>query len=245
MRTCLLLCGCLLFVLAGDLFADDPPEAAAADAEADAEVTVTEKWTVLYTAGRRTQGVRPLPPNGKIQPLPDLKFTGPEPGHPFVLGEFAADGQWGIADGGIVRVNGNNAALKLGRAESFELDGTLELGDEGGWFLLVGWNEGRGYSIINIGFRESPSPWFITEYRGGAAIAEAHEHITHHAWRDAQPLNLTVKDKVLNLHVGKVHVLQDQQLAQYNVGDVILGVYDTRYGPRPIRVRALRIRALE
>lgn len=244
MRTRSLLCCGLLFLLARPVTADDPPAADAA-AEAAPEVTVTSRWTVLCTPGRRIQGSRPLPPNGKIQPLPDLQFTGPEPGHPFVLGDFAADGEWGVADGGIVRVKGNNAALKLGRAENFELDGTLEMGDEGGWFLLVGWNEGRGYSIINIGFRESPSPWFITEYRGGAAIAEAHQHITHHAWRDAQPVNLTVKDQVLNLHVGKVHVLQDQQLAQYSVGDVILGVYDTRYGPRPIRIRALRIRALE
>lgn len=214
-------------------------------AEAAPEVTVTSRWSVLYAAGRRAQGARPLPPNGKIQPLPELQFTGPEPGHPFVLGDFAADGEWGVADGGIVRTKGNNAALKLGCAENFELEGTLEMGDEGGWFLLVGWHDGRGYSIINIGFRESPSPWFITEYRGGAAIAEAHQHIRHHAWRDAQTLNLTVQDQVLNLHVGKVHVLQDQQLSQYSVGDVILGVYDTRYGPRPIRIRALRMRALE
>jgi len=232
------------FVSSG-LAADPAEEPAPAADDAAAEITVTKKWTVLFSPGRRTQGVRPLPPNGKIQPLPDLQFMGPEPGHPFVLGEFAADGEWGIADGGIVRVNGNNAALKLGRAENFELDGTIEMGDEGGWFLLVGWNEGRGYSIINIGFRESASPWFITEYRGGAAVAEAHQHITHHAWRGEQPVNLTVKDKVLNLQVGRANVLKDQQLAEYSVGDIILGVYDTRYGPRPVRIRALRIRALE
>jgi hypothetical protein len=243
MRIAMVGCFCLL-TLGGTGLAADPAEAPAADEAAD-DVTVTRRWSILYNPGRRTNGVRPLPPNGKIQPLPDLQFTGPEPGDPFVLGEFAADGEWGIADGGIVRVNGNNAALKLGRAENFELDGTIEMGEEGGWFLLVGWNEGLGYSIINIGFRESPSPWFITGYRGGAAIAEAHQHVTHHEWRGEQAFNLTVKDQVLDLHVGKVHVLKGQQLADYSVGDVILGVYDTRYGPRPIRIRALRIRALE
>lgn len=209
------------------------------------QITVTTRWKVLFNAGRRARGTRPLPPNGAIQSLEDLQFIGPEPGHPFVLGEFAADGQWGVVDGGIVRINGENAALRLGRAENFELDGTIEMGDEGGWFLLVGWNEGRGYSIINIGFRESPSPWFITEYRGGAAVPETHTNVTHHSWRSEQPVNLTVKDQVLNLRVGKSMVLEEQQLAQYGVGDVILGVYNTRYGPRPVRIRALRMRALE
>lgn len=242
-----ILTGCIELVLlfGMGLSADPADEPAAAEDNGAAEVTVTKRWTVLYSAGRRTQGARPLPPNGKIQPLADLHFRGPEPGHPFVLGEFVTDGEWGIAEGGIVRVSGNNAAVKLGRAENFELDGTIEMGEEGGWFLLVGWNEGRGYSIINIGFRESPSPWFITEYRGGAAVPEAHQHITHYAWRGEQPVNLTVKDKVLNLRVGKAHVLEEQQLSEYAVGDVILGVYDTRYGPRPVRIRALRIRALE
>lgn len=243
---CVILVGCMgLMGLVGAGLAADPVEEPAAADDAAPAVTVTKRWSVLYNAGRRTQGVRPLPPNGKIQALPDLQFTGPQPGHPFVLGEFSADGEWGIGDGGIIRATGANAALKLGTAENFELDGTVEMGDEGGWFLLVGWNEGRGYSIINIGFRESPSPWFITEYRGGAALAEAHQEVAQHAWRGEQTLNLTVKDQVLNLHVGKVHVLKEQQLPEYQVGDVILGVYDTRYGPRPVRIRALRMRALE
>ncbi|MEX0585428.1 MAG: hypothetical protein WD176_02200, partial [Pirellulales bacterium] len=122
---------------------------------------------------RRARGQRALPENGPLVNVRQLELTGPAPGHPFILGHYSDDGKWGFVDGSVVRVDGRNAALKLGRAEHFELEGVVEMGDEGGWFLLVGWDEGRGYSIINIGFRESPSPWFITEYRGGAAIADA------------------------------------------------------------------------
>jgi hypothetical protein len=201
-------------------------------------------WHVLVADSlRRTRSrLRALPENAPIKPLSDFELTGPKPGDSFQLGNFVTDGKWGIQDGGVVRIDGRNAALKLGRAENFELEGNIELGEEGGWFLLVGWDEGRGYSIMNIGFRESPSPWFITEYRGSAAITDAHQEVAKHAWRNEQALSLTVKQQELNLKVGKVSVLKQQMLPNYAEGDIILGVYDTKYGPRPLRIRSMRIR---
>jgi hypothetical protein len=54
-----------------------------------------------------------------------------------------------------------------------------------------------------------------------------------------------VKDKELNLSVGKIKVLKEQLLSNYTEGDIILGVYDTKYGPRPLQIHSLRIRNLE
>ena len=232
-----------LMLTAGARAADQPDPAAN---EADnPEQKLDTSWHVLVKPARRARGRRDLPKNGPLENLKQLQLTGPEPGHPFVLGHYADDGKWGYVDGSVVLVEGSNAALKLGRAENFELEGIIEMGNEGGWFLLIGWDEGRGYSIINIGFRESPSPWFITEYRGAAAISDAHQQVAKYAWRKDQVLHMTVKDQELNLKVGKITVLNQQTLPNYTAGDIILGVYDTRYGPRPIRIQSLRIRNLE
>jgi hypothetical protein len=239
--TLLLWCGAAMVIAA-----DNAPGAAPGeDAPAPPQVTVGKTWTQLFRANRRYQGVRPLAPNLPVKALDDLQLTGPGQGHKYVLGQFTADGRWGTVDGAIQLVEGRNAALKLGTAKNFELEGTLELGELGGWFMLVGWNEGRGYSIINIGFRESTSPWFITEYRGSSAILEAHQEVGKFEWKRDQTMRLTVKDQELNLEVGKVKVLEQQMLPNYDVGDVVLGVYDTNYGPRPVRILALRMRALD
>ena len=203
-------------------------------------------WHVLVAPMRRARpGLRALPQNAPITPLSEFELTGAKPGDQFQLGNFATDGKWGIQDGAVTRIDGRNAALKLGRAENFELEGILELGEVGGWFLLIGWDEGHGYSITNIGFRESPSPWFITEYRGATAIADTHQEVAKHAWRKEQTLKLTVKQNELNLAVGKTNVLKQQVLPNYAEGDIILGVYDTKYGPRPLRIKSLRIRNVE
>lgn len=223
------------------------PAAPPADAKAKtAKPKVNADWRILVAPARRARpGLRALPESALVKPLSDFELTGPKPGDAFQLGNFAADGKWGLHDGGVVRTEGRNAALKLGRAENFELEGNIELGEEGGWFLLVGWDEGRGYSIMNVGFRESPSPWFITEYRGSAAIADTHQEVAKHAWRKEQTLKLSVKQQELNLSVGRISVLKQQLLPNYGEGDIILGVYDTKYGPRPLRIRSLRIRNVE
>lgn len=236
------LLGAALLLACVPALGDGGPEA---PSKSTSKPGASGRWHVLYSPARRARGTRPLSESAPLKSLSELELTGPEPGHPFVLGEFAVDGRWGIVDGAVARVEGTNAALLLGRAENFELEGLIEMGDVGGWFLLIGWDQGRGYSIINIGFRESPSPWFITEYRGAAAIADAHQQVARHTWRRQQALRLAIKDRQLNLSVGPVAVLKQQMLANYSAGDIILGVYDTRYGPRSVRIHSLRIRNLE
>jgi hypothetical protein len=230
--------GALFLCLTGTVVADEV-------APVPPKVTVGRDWTWLFRANPRNRGVRPLSANLPLKPLDDLELTGPEPGHKYVLGQFAADGKWGTVNGPIQLVEGHNAALKIGTVENFELEGVIELGEVGGWFILLGWQGGRGYSLINIGFRESPSPWFITEYRAGVAIREAHQEVAQFEWRRDQLLYLTVHNQELNLRVGKIKVLEQQMLPKYETGDVIFGVYDTNYGPRPIRISSIRMRALD
>src|SRR5688572_3151670 len=60
-------------------------------------------WRVLVAPARRARpGRRALPESAPIKPLSDFELTGPKPGDAFQLGNFAADGKWGIQDGGVV-----------------------------------------------------------------------------------------------------------------------------------------------
>lgn len=206
---------------------------------------LTKNWTVLHLGNRRDLSAKPLPKQSKLQQLDEFELTGPQPGHAFVLGNFVSDGTWGVINGAVQLAGGRNGAVKLARANNFELEGTIEMERYGGWFLLVGWDEGRGYSISNVTMKESGSPWYITEYRGSTAIPETHQEVARHDWERSQVVKVSVKDKVLTFALGKFEVLKEQTLENYAEGDVIFGVYDTRYGPRPVKIHALRIRALE
>jgi len=221
-------------------------ESGSADGDSTASGTrpLSTRWKVLYL-GRRSRGVRPLPSTGPLTPLDDLKFVGADPGHPFYLGHFACDGRWGIVSGGLQRIEGSNAAFRIARAENFELEGRAQMEKYGGWFLLVGWDQGRGYSISSVTMKESGSPWFIAEFRGDRAIKETNHRYDGFEWRNEQPFRVRVVDRKLTFEVGAITVLDREELSNYSEGDIIFGVYDTRYGPRPVRIRALRIRAIE
>lgn len=206
------------------------------------------RWTNLFRPTRVTPQPLPLPPAGTIQPLAELQFTGPRPAHPFVLGNFAADGRFGLVGGGIERVEGRNAAIRLcPLADQFELEGRIAMKDYGGWFLLVGWDEelGNGYAVHNCTMKESGSPWFITEMRGRTAVDETTQELKQHEWRLMQEAKVRIQDNKLSVQLGAAKVLDQELLPNYRPGAVIFGVYDTRYGPRPVRVESLRIRGLE
>lgn len=225
----------LSMLLTGSAFSAEPP-------------TLSTRWTILFRPTRAAAQPQPLPPSGPVQPLSELRFTGPMPAHPFVLGNFGVDGRFGIVQGGIELVEGRNAAIRLcPHADQFELEGRIAMKDYGGWFLLVGWNEelGNGYAIHNCTMKQSGSPWFITEMRGRSAVEETTQELKQHEWRLMQDARVTVRENKLTMQVGAVKVLDEEPLPNYRPGAIIFGVYDTRYGPRPVRVESLRIRAVE
>ncbi|HVJ85555.1 MAG TPA: hypothetical protein VM452_07905 [Caulifigura sp.] len=207
--------------------------------------TLSDKWVVLVNPNAKIRGRRPLPDKGLIQNFPELKFTGPRPGHPFVLGDFADDGDFALVDGALQQANGASAVVQFPEADEFELEGVMEQTEFGGWFLAVGWADGRGYVLSNVTMRESGSPWFLTELRGGVAIPDGTEDLDHFEWpRLPQPFRLSVSNKELTFEVGKKTVADHCAMSNYEKGRVLLGAYDTRYGPKKLRILSLRMRSL-
>jgi len=224
------------------LLAADKPDAKPAGQ--DKGFTLTNKWVVLVNPSARVRGRRPLPENGPIQNLQELKFTGPKPKHPFVLGEFAEDGEFGLVDGALQQVSGGSAAVQFPEADEFELEGIMEHTEHGGWFMAVGWDSGRGYVLSNVTMKDSGSPWHVTELRGSAATPDGTEELEHFEWLRSQPFRLSVSKKELTLEVGERTVADHVAMPHYEKGRVLLGVYNTRYGPKKLRVQSLRMRAL-
>jgi len=184
----------------------------------------------------------PLPKKSKLVSLDELQLTGPGPSHPFLLGNFAADARWGLVRGTVGVLEGKNAALQLAWAGDFELEGVMEQTGLGGCFWLLGWNEGRGYALHNVVMKESGSPWFISEFRGSKAIEDRTIELEKFDWKGEQPFSLRVREQAVSLKVGRFLVLDRQPLEGYQPGRLIFGVYDTRYGPKTVQIKSLRIR---
>ncbi|MFO1008286.1 MAG: hypothetical protein U0929_20165 [Planctomycetaceae bacterium] len=213
-------------------------------AEEPFKVTLTDKWKVLVNPAKPRAGLVELTKKSPIQNVGEFTLTGPMVGHPFGLGEFAADGRWAMVDGVATPVDGKNALIHLTAADEFEMEGVITQEKFGGWLMLVGWNQGHGYSMSNVTLKESGSPWFLCEYRGSKAIEGTNNEVKHFEWKGNQPLRMLLKDKKLTVVVGKTSIVEEYPLENYTAGDVFLGTYDTRYGPKPIGVRSLRVRAV-
>ncbi|WP_145428948.1 hypothetical protein [Symmachiella dynata] len=199
-------------------------------------------WQILFS-GQSTKRKTVIPLD-KFPVLANdtLEFVGPRPGDRYQLGKFRTDGQWGIQQGLIKRTAGENAALVLAEAEDFELEGRINAEGVGGWFWLLGWKDGNGYGLYNITFKQSGSPWFATEFEDHDALNSG-EELRPYRWKGEQPFWMSVENKKLNLKIGnRTAVIRDMPLPNYQRGQIILGTYDTRYGPKDIQIRSLRIR---
>jgi len=229
------------------------PLAAADDAPQDDDVPVqssrtelTSRWTMLHSPSRR-RGAVPIPEDSLVQLLPELRFTGDSNKNPYLLGEFVADGEWQVVNGGLQLTKGKNAALRLANVVDFDLEAKMTMRGLGGCFLIWGWGEEKGsaYCLGNVQFKESSSPWHISEFSAGEVVEGSLDEIRHHAWKDTQTLKMTVKDKHVTLKIGTAPILEDEELVGYEGGEIIFGVYDNKYGPRPVRIESIRIRAVE
>jgi len=204
-------------------------------------VVAGPKPALLWQSPRRAAPLLLLPKKSKLTPLEDFHFLGPRPSHPFVLGEFETDGRWGLINGSVGVVDGKNAALQLAWAEDFVLDGTIEQFGLGGWFMLVGWDEGQGYAISNVVMKESGSPWFVSEFVDHKSSEDLSTELEKFLWQGEKPFQLRVEEKQLSLTVGPYSVVDRFPLENYQPGRIILGTYDTRYGPRQFLLKSLKI----
>lgn len=221
--------------------AEDPPEAP----EAEAAPSLSHEWTWLYQPRRARAGIAPLPEDSPLEPLVGFQLEGIKPDHPFLIGTFSAGGRWGVARGLLFPAQGTDTALCLARAEEFDLDALLYPEGLGGWFVLFGWENGHGYGIYNVEMKESGSPWFTCEFRDSKAIKATHGEISRYSWKGAERLRMTLKEKKLSLKIGDEMIVNDYEYPNYSAGDLIIGTYDTQYGPKRLRIQSLRIRAPE
>jgi len=208
---------------------------------------LSPRWTTLLRVTPSSRQAQVLSDSSPLKRLRELQFTGPMPAHPFVLGNFAVDGEFGLVNGGLELVQGKNAAIRLvEQADQFELEGRIAMKDYGGWFLLLGWNEefGNGYAVYNCTMKQSGSPWFITEMRGRNAVEDTNQELKQLEWRQFQDVKISVRDSQLTFKLGVQTVLDAESLPNYQPGAIIFGVYDTRYGPRPVHIQSLRIRGV-
>ena len=227
--------------------AQDKPDTPAVPPEPPAApvITLTDKWTVLVDPGRPQPGIVEFTEKSPIQNVPGFKLVGPMVGHPFGLGEFIVDGHWAMAQGVVQVVEGKkNSLLSLATADQFELEGIIHQEGSGGWLILLGWNQGHGYSLSNVSLINSGAPWFMCEYRAAEAIPLTNNQIKKYDWKGNQPFRLIVKDKLLTVTVGQTAIVEEYPLDNYTAGEVFLGTYNTRYGARPLKIRSLRMRAL-
>lgn len=203
------------------------------------------KWNVLHFSRGNEKGVRALKKKSPFQAVdPGFKFTGPAPNDPFLLGDVTIDGTWAIMNGMVQQVDGRNAALIVAQGENFELQGLMDASGVGGWFFLVGWKGGHGYAIYNVKLKTSGSPWLTSEFRGGKGLAETNKEFIRFECKGKEPVLLSVKNKKLNLQIGRVKLAIDKELPNYHAGSILIGTYDTRYGPKKLKIQSLRIRSL-
>ncbi len=239
----------ILFFVSGcvcSAIAEDPEETPdpAPQAPLVPVVNITDKWTILVHPGRPRPGIVEFTEKSPIQNVAEFKLLGPSVGHPFCLGDFIVDGKWATVQGAVQVTEGKNALLSLATADQFEMEGLINQEGIGGWLMLLGWNQGHGFSLSNVALKDSGAPWFVCEYRAAEAIALTNNEVKQFQWKGDQPFRMIVKDKLLSVTVGETAVIKEYPLDNYTAGQIYLGTYDTKYGPRPVKVRSLRIRAV-
>lgn len=186
--------------------------------------------------------ILPPQPNGRVwfTSLRRLDFAGAG-GDVNELGTFSIDGEWNFTSDALRRSKGPHAAVSFGRAEDFVLEGDAQFGGDGGFFILLGWNDGSGYLFRSIQLKSS-SDWKLWEMKDGKPTGDG-QKISIARFSTRLTFKLDVDSRELSFSIGNVPVAKDVRMPNYREGSVIFGVYPTQYGPKPVRFVNARIRA--
>jgi hypothetical protein len=179
----------------------------------------------------------------KFEVLQDFELTGAHSKHPFRLNEVLSDGTWGMSKGALQQTGGRSAVLKFPAVEQdFELEMGMNAEGDGGWFILVGYQEGHCYGLYNVTMRTSGSPWFLSEFRGNMGIENTDREVARYQCRGNEPLKLKVEAGKLTLQIDRRVLVDQEELPNYQGGEILIGTYDTTYGPKPLKLYGIRIR---
>ncbi|QDT39022.1 hypothetical protein [Stratiformator vulcanicus] len=222
----------LLFMVLGLVSA--LPMAGAADPD---PLQLERRWTVIAPPAGQKPGQSPF------ESLTDFKFVGPN-NDPNVIGEYKADGEWGLSGRVFQQTSGEAAAVKLGRAEDFSLEAVANFDGTGGWFLMMGSDGEAGHVLSHSSLRQNDY-WRTYPLRGGRADKfGVKTHSDSFRPRGDQPMWIIVKDGKLSLRIGETVVLREHELDGYAEGDIVLGSFKNQYGVKLLKFKALRVRAL-
>lgn len=186
----------------------------------------------------------------QLEPLrTDLRFTGPEPAHPFLLGEFRTESGWQLGDKQLIAPAGKAASLLIATGDELGIEFELDASGKGGWFLTLGFSGGSGHILSNVATRKSGSPWLLCELSDGKAVPNTLRELTRHTWTGSQKLALTIKrnsrnEYHLDAQLANRSFLEGILLQNYQPGDIYLATYNTQYGPMPLRVSSIRAKSL-
>lgn len=201
------------------------------------------KWQYLFRASSKHVGIGPLPEDLPIQSLDEFSITGVHVKKDVNrLNHVLCDGQWGISRGVLTQISGRAAAIKLGRAEEFDLEAGIEAEGTGGWFILFGYNRGHGYGVYNVTLRTSGSPWFFTEFEDEKGVAETDRELVRYECKGKESLRLRVVNNKVSLSIGNQKIMDQVELGALHEGDIILGTYNSQYGPKPVKIYGIRMR---
>ncbi|TWT60370.1 hypothetical protein Pan54_10840 [Rubinisphaera italica] len=199
-------------------------------------------WEYLYRASPKITVSQTDLEKYPLEVMTDFEFSGELEKDIFRLNHVIVDGTWGIAQGALHQASGRSAALKLGTAKDFELEMGINAEGEGGWYLLYGFKEGQGHGLYNVTLRTSGSPWFISQFARSKGIEASDIEIARYECRGNEPLTVSVIDGKLTAQINRRVLIEDQELPNYEEGDIILGTYDTKYGPKPLKIYGIRLR---
>jgi hypothetical protein len=178
----------------------------------------------------------------------DLRFRGPEPTHPFLLGEYRTAAGWDLIEKRLVAPAAEPASLRIATADEFGLEAELEAAGNGGWFLALGWVGNSGWVLSNVTMRTSGSPWHICRVENGVADVATHKEVARTSWKGVQKLGLALTrnsrgEYRLDGQLAGKPFLDGVALPGYSGGDVYLATYVTKYGPMPVKVNVLRAKS--
>ncbi|WP_144992339.1 hypothetical protein [Polystyrenella longa] len=219
-------------------------------AESSPEIDIPSgKWTVRFISQNASPKPSLLPKNSGLDILLDLQMVGAKQDNPHLLGHFNSEAAWYVQQGYLLPVDKKDSALRIATVKDFELQGIWNVEGRGGWFILLGYDDGHGYVLENTRFisKESGGPWHLSELRGGRGLPETFDKVCHehkYEWKGDQPIRLTVQDKQLSLKVGEKDLLKEVPLANYGPGELIVGTFKGKYDPKPLKIKSLRIRSL-
>lgn len=235
------------FVFIGSL---SPPAIAESQSEEEhdpLDIELTSRWTTLVLLRNKRHKSQPIPADMPLRAVINLSFEGPHPKHPHLLGKYEADGRFIMHEGYLQQESGTAAMIQLPKGDSFDLEGMVSLKGEGSWLILLGWDMEKksGYCLYQPQLRVSGGPFHICRIENGKTVAESDREMANLDLNGEGPLRIRVLEKNLSLQVLDQLIVHDYRLKDYQPGHIMIGTYNSRYGPKKLGVASLRMRLAE